>query len=66
MKICAEWTGYACEEIEKEAPGAIALAIIGCGADANPEPRRNLDDAKEHGPPRAAKCSHPAARRHRG
>ena len=49
MKICAEWTGYACDEIEKEAPGAIALAIIGCGADANPEPRRNLDDAKEHG-----------------
>jgi len=49
MKICAEWTGYACDEIEKEAPGAIALAIIGCGADANPEPRRNLDDAKAHG-----------------
>ena len=49
MKICAEWTGYACDEIEKEVPGAIALAIIGCGADANPEPRRNLDDAKKHG-----------------
>jgi neutral ceramidase len=48
-KICGEWTGYACDEIEKEAPGAIALAIIGCGADANPEPRRNLDDAKKHG-----------------
>ena len=48
-KICAEWTGYACDEIEKEAPGAIAVAIIGCGADANPEPRRNLDDAKAHG-----------------
>jgi hypothetical protein len=24
------------------------LVIIGCGADANPEPRRNLDDAKDH------------------
>jgi neutral ceramidase len=48
-KICAEWTGYACDEIEKQSPGAIALAIIGCGADANPEPRRNLDDAKQHG-----------------
>ena len=22
--------------------------VIGCGADANPEPRRNLDDAKSH------------------
>jgi hypothetical protein len=49
MKICAEWTGYACDEIERESPGAIAVGIIGCGADANPEPRRNLDDAKQHG-----------------
>jgi hypothetical protein len=48
-KICAEWTGYACDEIERQSPGAVALAIIGCGADANPEPRRGLDDAKEHG-----------------
>jgi hypothetical protein len=48
-KICAEWTGYACDEVEQQSPGAVALAIIGCGADANPEPRRNLDDAKAHG-----------------
>ena len=48
-KICAEWAGYACDEIEQQSPGAIGLAIIGCGADANPEPRRNLDDAKQHG-----------------
>jgi neutral ceramidase len=48
-KICAEWTGYACDEIERQSPGATAIAIIGCGADANPEPRRNLDDAKKHG-----------------
>jgi neutral ceramidase len=48
-KICAEWTGYACDEIEQQFPGALAVAIIGCGADANPEPRRGLEDAKEHG-----------------
>jgi hypothetical protein len=48
-KICGDWAGYACEEIEQQSPGAIALAIIGCGADANPEPRRGLDDAKQHG-----------------
>jgi hypothetical protein len=48
-KICAEWAGFACDEIERRSPGALALAIIGCGADANPEPRRNLDDAKQHG-----------------
>ncbi len=48
-KICAEWAGYACDEIERQSPGSIALAVIGCGADANPEPRRGLDDAKAHG-----------------
>ena len=48
-QICAEWAGFACDEIERRSPGSLALAIIGCGADANPEPRRNLDDARQHG-----------------
>jgi neutral ceramidase len=48
-KICGDWAGLACEQIESQSPGAIAVAIIGCGADANPEPRRGLDDAKQHG-----------------
>lgn len=47
-KVCAEWAGYACDEIERQHPGATALVVIGCGADANPEPRRDLDDAKNH------------------
>ena len=47
-QVCAEWAGYACDEIERLYPGATALMVIGCGADANPEPRRNLDDAKSH------------------
>jgi hypothetical protein len=48
-KICAEWAGYACDAVEAAHPGATAMVVIGCGADANPEPRRNLDDAKTHG-----------------
>ena len=47
-QICAEWAGYACNEVERQFPGATALMIIGCGADANPEPRVKLDDAKNH------------------
>jgi hypothetical protein len=47
-KVCAEWAGFACDEIERLHPGATALVIIGCGADANPEPRRSLEDAKSH------------------
>jgi hypothetical protein len=48
-QICAEWAGFACDEIERQSPGSVALAIIGCGADANPEPRRDLADARQHG-----------------
>ena len=48
-KVCGDWAGYACEEIEQSEPGAVALIIIGCGADANPEPRGKLDDAKRQG-----------------
>ena len=47
-QICAEWAGYACNEVERQFPGSTALVVIGCGADANPEPRVNLDDAKHH------------------
>jgi len=38
-KFCGDWAGYASEAIEREFPGAIALVTIGCGADANPNPR---------------------------
>jgi hypothetical protein len=48
-RICAEWAGYAAAAIERAHPGARALVVIGCGADANPEPRRDLDDARRHG-----------------
>lgn len=48
-QICGDWAGYAQEYLERDFPGAIALTIIGCGADANPEPRPGVDFAKQHG-----------------
>lgn len=48
-KISGDWATHACEDIERDLPGALALVVIGCGADANPEPRRGLEDAKAHG-----------------
>lgn len=48
-QICADWAGYAQEYIEQQHPGAIAMTIIGCGADANPQPRGSVDFAKQHG-----------------
>jgi putative membrane-bound dehydrogenase-like protein len=35
-KIHGDWAGSAMEEIQRDHPGAIALASIGCGADQNP------------------------------
>jgi hypothetical protein len=35
--------------IEREHPGATALISIGCGADANPNPRDDLNYAIQHG-----------------
>ena len=48
-KLCGDWAGYACEAIERAHPGAIALVTIGCGADANPNPRGSLQNAKDNG-----------------
>ena len=51
--VCGDWAGCAQEAIEREAPGALALVTIGCGADANPSPRGGADAglalAKQHG-----------------
>jgi putative membrane-bound dehydrogenase-like protein len=48
-KIHGDWAGCAQEFIEAENPGVIAMTAIGCGADANPQPRTGLDFAKQNG-----------------
>jgi hypothetical protein len=47
--ICGDWAGYAREYLERDHPGAVTLVALGCGADANPSPRGNLDFAKQNG-----------------
>ena len=47
--ICGDWAGYAREYLERDHPGAVALVALGCGADANPSPRGNLEFAKQYG-----------------
>jgi putative membrane-bound dehydrogenase-like protein len=49
MKIGGDWAGTAQELLEQEHPGATAMVLIGCGADANPEPRGKLEQARQHG-----------------
>ena len=48
-QIHGDWAGWAQAEIEKAHPGAIALVSIGCGADANPEPRGTEPQSHDHG-----------------
>ena len=48
-QINGDWAGYASSHLESKFTGAVALCTIGCGADANPEPRGTVDAAKLHG-----------------
>ncbi|MFO0811082.1 MAG: neutral/alkaline non-lysosomal ceramidase N-terminal domain-containing protein [Gemmataceae bacterium] len=44
-----DYAGYAQLAVEAKHPGAVALFWIGCGADANPDPRRTVELAERHG-----------------
>lgn len=48
-RINADWAGYAAADLEAGHPGAVALSTIGCGADANPEPRGSRELGELHG-----------------
>jgi hypothetical protein len=48
-KVHGDWAGFAQEMIEADNPGAIAMTLIGCGADANPKNRPGTEVARKHG-----------------
>jgi putative membrane-bound dehydrogenase-like protein len=48
-KISGDWGGISAGIIETANPGCIALPIIGCGADANPNPRGTIALSRKHG-----------------
>lgn len=48
-RINGDWAGYAQEFLERAHPGATALFVTGCGADADPQPRQKLEVVREHG-----------------
>ncbi len=47
-EVSADWAGMSAVELEKKHDGAVFLPVIGCGADANPEPRTGYKDAQAH------------------
>src|SRR5262249_26575674 len=46
---CGDYAGFAQEYLEKKHPSAKALFWSGCGADANPYPRRSVALCEKHG-----------------
>ena len=48
-KMHGDWMGEAQRSIEANHPDAVALIAIGCGADANPQPRGTMENAQAHG-----------------
>ena len=50
MQMHGDWIGCFMEQWEREHPGTTALVSIGCGGDANPEPRSDdLTLVRQHG-----------------
>lgn len=48
-KFCGDYAGFSQAFLEERFPGAVALFVAGCGADANPHPRSELRLAREYG-----------------
>jgi neutral ceramidase len=48
-QVNGDYAGFAQIEIEKANPGITAMFLAGCGADQNPNPRRTIEYAQQHG-----------------
>ncbi|HEY2932224.1 MAG TPA: neutral/alkaline non-lysosomal ceramidase N-terminal domain-containing protein [Acidobacteriota bacterium] len=48
-QIAGDYSGFAQETLERTYPEALALFVMGCGGDIDPQPRGTLDLARQHG-----------------
>lgn len=49
QQVSGDYAGFAQQALEKQYPGAVALFMMGCAGDQNPEPRGKLQHASDHG-----------------
>ncbi len=49
LAVSGDYEGYAKQYIQEHVPGAQAMFMIGCGADANPYMRNTFERTKEYG-----------------
>lgn len=47
-EVSGDWAGLAASQLEKLHSQSVFLPVIGCGANANPEPRGTYDNALNH------------------
>ncbi len=47
-QVSGDWAGLSASRLEQLHPGSVFLPVIGCGADANPNPRNSYDQAQQH------------------
>ncbi|HBE68105.1 MAG TPA: hypothetical protein DDW52_08145, partial [Planctomycetaceae bacterium] len=47
-EVSGDWAGLSASRLEQINPNTVFLPIIGCGANANPEPRGDYQDAQRH------------------
>ncbi|MDX2033385.1 MAG: neutral/alkaline non-lysosomal ceramidase N-terminal domain-containing protein [Blastocatellia bacterium] len=52
--LSGDYAGFAQLAIERAHPGAMALFVMGCGADVNPYPRSSIELGEKHGDELAA------------
>ncbi|MCA9121397.1 MAG: neutral/alkaline non-lysosomal ceramidase N-terminal domain-containing protein [Planctomycetaceae bacterium] len=49
QQFCGDYAGFAQHYLEEAHPNVKAMFVTGCGADQNPQPRRTLELAEQHG-----------------
>lgn len=47
-EVSGDWAGLAAQRLEQQYPDSVFIPVIGCGADANPEPRGTYEMANLH------------------
>ncbi len=62
-QVHGDWAAVAAQQFEREHPGTVALVAIGCGADANPDPRGSVEIVNRHGSELATEAGRLTAQR---
>lgn len=57
LLIDGDYAGYAQSALQEQMPGVQAMFMAGCGGDANPWPRGEIPQAKQHGATLAAEVT---------